>query len=69
MAAPIEPDLNYKATFTAAMPLPMIVARKLKVPPWQRTKKVLDATTLNDAIRGSDTYVKAKILPGPLIAG
>ena len=51
------------------MPLPMHVTRSLKISPYQRSRLVLDAMDINDVLRGCDTYVKSKILPGHMISG
>jgi ATP-dependent helicase IRC3 len=41
-------------------------ANSLHVSPYMRSRQVLTAETLSDAISGCDTWVKAKILPGQL---
>ncbi|KAI0094834.1 P-loop containing nucleoside triphosphate hydrolase protein [Irpex rosettiformis] len=64
-----HPELNYRVTYTPAMPLPLHVTRSLKISPYQRSRHVLDATNLNEAFKGSDTYVKSKILSGQMLIG
>lgn len=47
----------------------MFTALKMKISPYQRAKKILTAQTLDEAIRGADTYVKNKVILGPQLAG
>lgn len=59
-----DPDSDgwcYQASYTPAS-MDGRTAISLKVSPYSQSRKVLTAKTLNDAIRGCDTYVKAKVL-------
>ena len=44
-------------------------AALLKISPFQKSRKVLSAKTLEDAIRGCDNYAKSNIMKGPLALG
>ncbi|TFK57061.1 P-loop containing nucleoside triphosphate hydrolase protein [Heliocybe sulcata] len=44
-------------------------ASAMKIPPYARSRHVVTATTLYDAIRGSDAYAEKKVLPGPHATG
>ncbi|KAJ7786259.1 P-loop containing nucleoside triphosphate hydrolase protein, partial [Mycena metata] len=44
-------------------------AAALKIGPFLRSRQILTATDLSDAIRGSDTYVKAKVVFGQMALG
>lgn len=41
----------------------------LKISPFRRSKKILSAQTLAEAIRGCDTYAQSKVLPGQVALG
>ncbi|KAI1788749.1 P-loop containing nucleoside triphosphate hydrolase protein [Ganoderma leucocontextum] len=41
----------------------------LKISPFRRSKKILTAATLADAIRGCDTYAQKEVLPGGVSRG
>ncbi|KIK05463.1 hypothetical protein K443DRAFT_675026 [Laccaria amethystina LaAM-08-1] len=65
----IEPSGGEQGPFTAHYAPPMMdrrTANSLHVSPYMRSRQVLTAETLSDAISGCDTWVKAKILPGQL---
>ncbi len=63
-----DPESNYKAVFTPAS-LPSQTAFMLKISPFQRSREILQARSLDDAVKGSDTYARTKILPGPIGLG
>jgi ATP-dependent helicase IRC3 len=44
-------------------------ARKLKLSPFLKNRAILTALTLAEAINGSDTYAKKKVLEGPMVLG
>ncbi|KAL1951850.1 hypothetical protein VTO73DRAFT_999 [Trametes versicolor] len=44
-------------------------AYMLKISPFRRSKKILSAQTLAEAIRGCDTYAQSKVLPGQVALG
>ncbi|KAF9270115.1 P-loop containing nucleoside triphosphate hydrolase protein [Marasmius fiardii PR-910] len=56
---------RYKATFTPAA-MDKGTAFRLKISPFFRTRHVLTSQNLSDAIKGCDTYAKAKVVRGPL---
>ncbi|KAI0348569.1 P-loop containing nucleoside triphosphate hydrolase protein [Trametopsis cervina] len=64
-----EPQARFRATFVPTLNLPRQVARQLKLSPFQRSKKVLDATNLEDAIKGSDIYASTQVLVGHAAMG
>jgi hypothetical protein len=41
----------------------------LKVSPYMRSRKILTAHNLNDAVRGCDTFAKAKVVFGSMALG
>lgn len=41
----------------------------LKVSPYQRSRKILSANTLAEAVRGCDTFANTMVLKGPQAAG
>lgn len=41
----------------------------LKISPYRKSKKILTAATLADAIRGCDTYAQKEVLPGKVSRG
>ncbi|KAI0322660.1 P-loop containing nucleoside triphosphate hydrolase protein [Amylostereum chailletii] len=57
----------YRAHFAPATNFMM--AKALKLSPFQHKRHVMDAETLPDAVRGCDTYALAKILKGPTAVG
>lgn len=44
-------------------------ASAFKMSPFMRSRKVLTAQNLGDAVRGCDTYAKAKVVFGPMALG
>jgi len=44
-------------------------AAAFKMSPFMRSRKVLTATNLSDAVRGCDTYAKTKVVFGPMALG
>ncbi|KAI0695173.1 P-loop containing nucleoside triphosphate hydrolase protein [Cytidiella melzeri] len=64
-----QPELRYKATYTPTVNLPAHVTRSMKISPFQRTKNVLEATNLHDAVKGCDMYVRSQVLPGGSVIG
>ncbi|TFK41214.1 P-loop containing nucleoside triphosphate hydrolase protein [Crucibulum laeve] len=69
---PVEADddveSHFAAFFTPAM-LDKHTAEAMNVIPYMRSRKVLTARTVEDAVRGCDTYVASKIVPGPMAMG
>lgn len=49
--------------------MPRGTAYMLKISPFRRSKKILTAATLADAIRGCDTYAQKEVLRGTLALG
>ena len=47
----------------------MATALGLKISPYQRSRKILTAHDLTEAIKGSDTYARTKAVPGPMALG
>ncbi|CCL99024.1 uncharacterized protein FIBRA_01033 [Fibroporia radiculosa] len=64
---PVKADEG-KAHFTPAN-LSMVTAFTLKLSPYQRSRQILTAPTLVEAIRGADTYAVSKIVKGSLVMG
>ncbi|PCH33701.1 nucleoside triphosphate hydrolase protein [Wolfiporia cocos MD-104 SS10] len=58
---------HFTARYTPAT-LPMATAMTLKISPFQKSRKILEATSLIEAIRGCDTYAK-KVVPAPQSMG
>uniref|UniRef100_A0A0W0F5M0 P-loop containing nucleoside triphosphate hydrolase protein n=1 Tax=Moniliophthora roreri TaxID=221103 RepID=A0A0W0F5M0_MONRR len=58
----------FKATFTPAA-MDRATAAGLKVSPYLRTRNVLTAQSLEDAVKGCDTYAKSKVVRGPMALG
>ena len=54
---------QYQAHYTPPT-LPKGTAFILKISPFRKSKKILSAATLAEAIRGCDTYAQNKIVPG-----
>lgn len=44
-------------------------AAAFKMSPFLRSRKVLTAVNLSDAVRGCDTYAKTKVVFGPMALG
>ncbi|KIP11377.1 hypothetical protein PHLGIDRAFT_83369 [Phlebiopsis gigantea 11061_1 CR5-6] len=63
-----NPEARYTAHFTPPT-LPARTAMMLKISPFQKTRHILTATNLADAIRGGDYYAKTKVVKGPIVAG
>ncbi|KAF8922613.1 P-loop containing nucleoside triphosphate hydrolase protein [Mucidula mucida] len=59
---------HWAATYTPAA-LDRATAFALKVSPFMRTRKVLTALQLDEAIRGCDTYALKKVVHGPMALG
>ncbi|KAF8898798.1 P-loop containing nucleoside triphosphate hydrolase protein [Infundibulicybe gibba] len=64
----LDAQICFDAFYTPAM-VDKVTASSLKISPYMRSRKILRATTLGDAVRGCDTYVKAKVLHGMLGLG
>lgn len=64
----ISPGAMFTAHYTAPT-LAKSTAWALKISPYRKSKKILTATTLSDAIRGCDTYAQKEILPGGVSRG
>lgn len=58
----------FEAHYTPAA-LDKVTAATLKLSPFMRSRKVLTAATLNDAVRGCDTYATSKVIRGPMSLG
>ncbi|OAX44240.1 P-loop containing nucleoside triphosphate hydrolase protein [Rhizopogon vinicolor AM-OR11-026] len=68
VSADEDKPAHYRATFTeATMHIPS--AKALKISPFMRKRLVMTAETLDNAIRGCDTYVAQKVLRGSLALG
>ncbi|KAF5374878.1 hypothetical protein D9758_000323 [Tetrapyrgos nigripes] len=63
-----ESETHYSASFTPAA-LDKGTAKGLKISPFFRSRHVLTAKKLDEAIRGCDTYVKTKVIRGNLALG
>jgi hypothetical protein len=59
---------HFQAYFSPAM-IDKGTAFALKVSPYMRSRKVLTAQNLSDAVRGCDTYAKAKVVYGRMALG
>ncbi|KAK7468850.1 putative ATP-dependent helicase IRC3 [Stygiomarasmius scandens] len=59
---------HYKASFTPAA-LDRETAKGLHITPYFKSRHILTANKLDEAIRGCDTYVKTKVVRGPLAMG
>lgn len=46
-----------------------MTAKVLKTSPFQRNRKILTALSLEEAVKGADTYAKTKVLSGPFVLG
>ncbi|KAG6912005.1 hypothetical protein DXG01_000253 [Tephrocybe rancida] len=62
-----EGSTIFQGHFTPAM-FDRATAQSLKVSPYMRSRHILSAETLSDAIRGCDTYVANKIARGPRLS-
>lgn len=61
-------DAKYVAHYTSPT-MNQPTAFMLKISPFRRSKKILTAKTLPDAIRGCDTYAQREVLPGQVGLG
>jgi ATP-dependent helicase IRC3 len=61
-------EAHFEAHFTPAM-LHKGTAAAFKTSPFLRSRKVLTAVNLSDAVRGCDTYAKTKVVFGPMALG
>lgn len=59
---------KYQAHYTPPT-LTRGTAYMLKISPYRRSKKILSAQTLAEAIRDCDTYAQSKVLPGQVALG
>lgn len=64
----LEQEAHYEAYFTPAA-LDRTTAMAFKMSPYLRSRKVLQATNLGEAIRGCDTYAKTKVVLGSMALG
>ncbi|KAK2461954.1 hypothetical protein APHAL10511_006417 [Amanita phalloides] len=58
-------NVHYRGYYTPAM-LDKLTAASFKLSPYMRSRAILTAESLDDAIRGCDTYVQAKIARGEM---
>ncbi|KIM85139.1 hypothetical protein PILCRDRAFT_817121 [Piloderma croceum F 1598] len=63
-----ENEAHFQAYFTPAM-LHKGTAAAFKMSPFMRSRKILTAVNLSDAVRGCDTYAKTKVVFGPMALG
>jgi ATP-dependent helicase IRC3 len=63
-----ENEAHFQAYFTPAM-LQKETAATFKMSPFMRSRKILTAANLSDAVRGCDTYAKTKVVFGPMALG
>ncbi|KZP10559.1 P-loop containing nucleoside triphosphate hydrolase protein [Athelia psychrophila] len=63
-----EQEAHYEAHFTPAT-LDRATAAAFKMSPFLRSRKVLTAANLSDAVRGCDTYAKTKVIVGSMALG
>ena len=69
MSPPLADEENlWVATYTPAT-MPAETAYALKISPFQRSRQILSAETLAEAVKGADKYATAKIMKGPMAAG
>ncbi|KAJ7706233.1 P-loop containing nucleoside triphosphate hydrolase protein [Mycena rosella] len=59
--------VHFKALYTPT--IDGATAAALKIAPFMRSRRILEAQNLSDAVRGCDTYVKAKVVFGPMALG
>lgn len=64
-----DPEAQYRGVFVPSMKLPLHVTRTLKLSPFQRSRQILLAGTLADAVKGCDTYAKSQAAPGNMYLG
>jgi ATP-dependent helicase IRC3 len=64
----IDNAAAYAAHFIPAAP-DRATSRRLKLAPFRKSRRVLTATTLADAIRGCDTYATTRVIIGPQVTG
>ncbi|KAJ6575059.1 P-loop containing nucleoside triphosphate hydrolase protein [Mycena capillaripes] len=62
-----EDGTHFQAYYTPA--IDGATAASLKIGPFLRKREILTATDLSDAVRGCDTYVKAKVVFGQMALG
>ncbi|KAH7925214.1 P-loop containing nucleoside triphosphate hydrolase protein [Leucogyrophana mollusca] len=68
VAASEDKPAHYRASYTeATMHMPTAAAFKLS--PYMRSRQVLTAQSVSDAVKGCDTYASQKVLRGPLALG
>ncbi|KAF8577888.1 P-loop containing nucleoside triphosphate hydrolase protein [Ramaria rubella] len=63
---------SFHAHYTAASPETPLIGTafgKARFNPYRRSRRILTAQNLGDAIRGCDTYAKEKVVFGPLAMG
>lgn len=63
-----DPETHYEAHYTPPTMTPQTAAM-LKISPFQKSRKILSAKTLEDAIRGCDNFAKTNVMKGPLASG
>ncbi|OCH96088.1 P-loop containing nucleoside triphosphate hydrolase protein [Obba rivulosa] len=63
-----EGETVFEAHYTPPT-LPMGTAHVLKISPYQKSRQILTANSLVEAVRGCDTYAKTKVVKGPLVVG
>ncbi|KAH9837204.1 P-loop containing nucleoside triphosphate hydrolase protein [Rhodofomes roseus] len=63
-----EEEPHFVAHYTPAT-LPMVTALMLKISPYQKSREILKAQTLAEAIRGAETYAIQKVVKGPTASG
>jgi len=62
-----EDGQHYRAYFNPA--LDSATATALKIGPFLRSRQILTAANLTDAVHGCDTYVRSKVVRGPMQLG
>lgn len=63
-----EGQEHWQAVYTPPT-LPRHTAFAMKISPYQRSRRVLTANTLADAVRGCDTYAAMKVVQGVMARG
>ena len=58
---------HFEGHFTPATP-DKVTRSSFSLSPFMRSRKVLSAKTLDDALRGCDTYISSKIAKGPMLS-
>lgn len=61
-------NTHFEGRFVPAM-LDKMTASSLKLSPFMRSRQVLTADNLSDAVRGCDTYANRKVIHGPMALG